>query len=137
MLHRHLPLNEPIDLLNVAFENPRKIRVQREGNDGGPNRKKRLKELVQGPANVSYMVPDRITGLQEVEEFRRLYPERTWNFVSLCTCLKAAGTDATYRWKWTCHMRCVVQRGILTVMQTTSIGISRSEAAPGVPVIAK
>ena len=30
----------------------------------------------------SYNVPDRLTGLQEVEELRRLCPGRTWNFVS-------------------------------------------------------
>lgn len=29
-----------------------------------------------------YQVPDRITGLKEVDELRRLCPGRTWNFVS-------------------------------------------------------
>ncbi|EEB87677.1 hypothetical protein MPER_14901, partial [Moniliophthora perniciosa FA553] len=27
------------------------------------------------------MVPDRVTGLQELEELRRLCPDRIWNFV--------------------------------------------------------
>jgi hypothetical protein len=30
----------------------------------------------------SYRVPDRVTGLQEVEELRQLCPGRVWNFVS-------------------------------------------------------
>jgi hypothetical protein len=28
------------------------------------------------------MVPDRVTGLEEVEELRSLCPDRIWNFVS-------------------------------------------------------
>ena len=34
-----------------------------------------------------YLVPDRITGLEEVEELRRLCPERRWNFVREYFCL--------------------------------------------------
>ena len=32
-------------------------------------------------AEVSYLVPDRVTGLQELEELRRICPGRQWNFV--------------------------------------------------------
>ena len=32
-------------------------------------------------APTSYLVPDRITGLEELEEFIRLCPNRQWNFV--------------------------------------------------------
>ena len=76
---RHVPLDEPIDLLNVAFENPRKIQVS--SND------KRNKNKTQGSLGtdvgaVSYLVPDRVTGLMEVEELKRLCPGRMWNFVS-------------------------------------------------------
>ena len=31
----------------------------------------------------SYLVPDRVTGFDQVEELRRLCPGRTWNFVGL------------------------------------------------------
>lgn len=31
----------------------------------------------------SYLVPDRVTGLDEVEELRRLCPGRIWNFVGV------------------------------------------------------
>ena len=81
----HVDPAEPIDLLNVAFENPRKILVKVEGNIGGlPKREKKAKmkdRLDYATIDVSYDVPDRLTGRQEVEELRRLCPGRTWNFV--------------------------------------------------------
>lgn len=84
---RHVDRDEPIDLLNVAFENPRKILVQAEGNIGGmPKREKKQKlkdRMDYSSIDVTYNVPDRGTGLQELEELRRLCPRRTWNFVSL------------------------------------------------------
>ncbi|KAG6845952.1 hypothetical protein H0H87_011000 [Tephrocybe sp. NHM501043] len=85
LAHRHIPFSEPIDLLNVAFENPRKIRIQAEGNNGRSTKKhkKKLTEAAEHKNHTSYNVPDRITGLQEVEELRRLCPQRTWNFVEV------------------------------------------------------
>ncbi|KAL6304254.1 asparagine synthase-domain-containing protein [Sparassis latifolia] len=84
---RHVDPDEPIDLLNVAFENPRKISVQVEGNIGGlPKREKKQKlrdPLDYSTVQVSYDVPDRLTGLKEVEELRRLCPARVWNFVEI------------------------------------------------------
>lgn len=87
---RHISLDEPIDLLNVAFENPRKMQAQLDDNIGAlPKRKrKQYSKMVEinSRGNVDngmlYMVPDRETGLQEVEELRRLCPGRVWNFVS-------------------------------------------------------
>jgi asparagine synthetase B (glutamine-hydrolysing) len=89
VFHRHVPIDEPIDLLNVAFENPRKIQVKTDGNIGAIPKREKKRQLKAAELNAaakestSYMVPDRVTGLQEVEEFRRLCPGRTWNFVSL------------------------------------------------------
>ncbi|KIM67114.1 hypothetical protein SCLCIDRAFT_14238 [Scleroderma citrinum Foug A] len=86
---RHLPANEPIDLLNVAFENPRKIQGRLDGNLGARPKRERQKQQKVAIMNVadkrstSYLVPDRVTGLQEVEELRRLCPERMWNFVEI------------------------------------------------------
>ncbi|KAG7450298.1 uncharacterized protein BT62DRAFT_962118 [Guyanagaster necrorhizus] len=85
LAHKHIPLEESIDLLNVAFENPRKIQMETEGNVGGISRRHRK---AKNPSDddsirVSYMVPDRKTGLQEVDELRRLCPGRTWNFVEI------------------------------------------------------
>jgi len=90
MVSRHLPLDEPIDLLNVAFENPRKMQIQVEGNINSlPKKQKKAKmrqmaHTVSGTAqgSNSYRVPDRVAGLEETEELRRLCPGRVWNFVS-------------------------------------------------------
>ncbi|KAJ3855169.1 asparagine synthase-domain-containing protein [Lentinula lateritia] len=86
---RHVPRDEPIDLLNVAFENPRKIKVHQKGNIN-PNKKKskaKVSESDTDPALsnsvvAEFMVPDRVTGLSEVEELRKLCPGRMWNFES-------------------------------------------------------
>ncbi|KAF5382945.1 hypothetical protein D9757_006339 [Collybiopsis confluens] len=84
----HVPPDQPIDLLNVAFENPRKVKIQQEGNID-PNRRKKQKNSSNGTngapsAHVrEYMVPDRITGLQEIEELQKLCPKRVWNFVEV------------------------------------------------------
>lgn len=84
---RHVDPDESIDLLNVAFENPRKIAVKVEGNIGAlPKREKKQKlrePLDYSTVTVSYDVPDRLTGLQEVEELRRLCPNRKWNFLEV------------------------------------------------------
>ncbi|KAJ7655074.1 asparagine synthase-domain-containing protein [Mycena polygramma] len=77
--HKHIPLDEPIDLLNVAFENPRKIKVRTVGNI--TKGQKKPQKPVANPPPV-YMVPDRVTGIQEVEELRKLCP-RVWNFVEV------------------------------------------------------
>lgn len=75
---RFLPTTEPIDLLNVAFENPRQLQSsdkQRKKKDAGPP---------EGVTQVGkYNVPDRLSGRDEVQELRRLAPERIWNFVRL------------------------------------------------------
>ncbi|KAG8807973.1 hypothetical protein FRC17_004195 [Serendipita sp. 399] len=83
LAHKHLPLSEPIDLLNVAFENPRTL----EGNTQ-PSKRKKTKRQSEDigddeKASKKYSVPDRLTGLAQVEEFRRLAPERMWNFVEI------------------------------------------------------
>jgi len=92
--NRHLPLDEPIDLLNVAFENPRKIRAQVHGDVGGIKKKKRLNALqndrpvggqILERCDPNYLVPDRSAGLYELEELRSLCPGRRWNFVSSLT----------------------------------------------------
>lgn len=55
-----LPEQEPIDLLNVAFENPRT--QAKEGQD-------------------VYEVPDRITARSTYSDLCRLQPQRRWNLV--------------------------------------------------------
>ncbi|KDQ30586.1 hypothetical protein PLEOSDRAFT_49338 [Pleurotus ostreatus PC15] len=78
LAHRNIPLEEPIDLLNVAFENPRKLQGQdtehaKHKNSGKPEQ----------PRRPVYKVPDRMSGLEELQELRRLCPDRQWNFVEI------------------------------------------------------
>ncbi|XP_061464208.1 asparagine synthetase domain-containing protein 1 isoform X1 [Rhineura floridana] len=88
---RHVPSEESIDLLNVAF----KITDQGRQNS---STKKHSKEKKQVPpsqecfndANIltdgslSYFnVPDRITGRAGLEELKTISPSRSWNFVEI------------------------------------------------------
>ncbi|KAI9489014.1 asparagine synthase-domain-containing protein [Zychaea mexicana] len=77
LAHRHLPVSEPIDLLNVAFENPRSQNAKQQkkaSGDGGTTN--------TATATV-YNTPDRVTGRASVEELRKIAPERTWHFVEI------------------------------------------------------
>ena len=58
-----LPDKEPLDLLNVAFENPR---VLKTGNQKNP-----------------YDVPDRITARATLAELAALQPERNWRLIEV------------------------------------------------------
>lgn len=87
----HLPRDEAIDLLNVAFENPRKIKMQLDGNLDVPlkhlkrERKKQMNNSLSTQNDAPYMVPDRVSGLEELEELRLVCPGRTWNFVGIAS----------------------------------------------------
>lgn len=56
-----LPENEPIDLINIAFEKQKKKDDQNASND-------------------EFLVPDRISGLKSLKE---LNPNRKWNFIEI------------------------------------------------------
>ncbi|PIA15962.1 hypothetical protein COEREDRAFT_15801 [Coemansia reversa NRRL 1564] len=58
-----LPRSEPIELFNVAFENPRQLKLQTNEN--------------------AYNVPDRKTGRQGWEELCNIDPTREWRFVEV------------------------------------------------------
>jgi hypothetical protein len=82
MAYRHIPLDEPIDLLNVAFENPRKFHGQSPGRAGtSPKKQRKMRGQHQELFSPSYNVPDRITRIEENEELKRLCHGRIWNFV--------------------------------------------------------
>ncbi|CAG8578991.1 2066_t:CDS:10 [Funneliformis mosseae] len=71
---KYIPKEEAIDLLNVGFENPR---IQQAKKD----KKKKISQDV--PKKSIYNVPDRLTGIQGVEELRKIAPDRIWNFVEV------------------------------------------------------
>lgn len=71
---RFLPASEAIDLLNVAFENPRTTMAKNRTN------KKKNQQEEQRPV---YDTPDRITGRASLEELKSIAPDRCWNFVEI------------------------------------------------------
>ncbi|PVV00727.1 hypothetical protein BB560_004876 [Smittium megazygosporum] len=70
-----VPKDKPIELINVAFANPRIL-------------KSRTKQNKRGPGNIApkvneYDVPDRKTGLVGVSELRECFPERKWLWIEV------------------------------------------------------
>ncbi|XP_044004502.1 asparagine synthetase domain-containing protein 1 [Aphidius gifuensis] len=61
-----IPNDEPIDLINVAFEKA-KSNVDNKFN--------------KNKIDVSFDVPDRKTGHQALEELKKIFPHRYWNFI--------------------------------------------------------
>ncbi|KFP57714.1 Asparagine synthetase domain-containing protein 1, partial [Cathartes aura] len=86
---KHVPLEEPIDLLNVAFM------IKEQAKQKGTTKKCTNQEVqldllpCQGldaktSAHLScFDVPDRITGRAGLKELEAINPSRTWNFVEI------------------------------------------------------
>ncbi|NXV19717.1 ASND1 protein, partial [Cepphus grylle] len=90
---KHVPLEEPIDLLNVAFM------IKEQAKQKGNTKKRSNQEIqldVLGPqesckdldaktgAHLScFDVPDRITGRAGLKELEAINPSRIWNFVEI------------------------------------------------------
>ncbi|KAI4494253.1 hypothetical protein M0802_009122 [Mischocyttarus mexicanus] len=70
--HKYVPQNEPIDLINVAFE---KATIASQKN-------KHIKNTHLYGSQV-YDVPDRKTGRQTLSEILQICPNRKWNFVEV------------------------------------------------------
>ncbi|KAG8996595.1 hypothetical protein FRB94_008194 [Tulasnella sp. JGI-2019a] len=91
LTHRHLPITEPIDLLNVAFENPRVLNASTSSSTSKASKKSRRakagalnnEEDTFSNTKGMYDVPDRLTGLEQLQELRRVCQNRTWNFVEV------------------------------------------------------
>lgn len=65
--HEILPIDDTIDLLNVAFENPRVVAAANKDN------------ITSAYENC----PDRITGRSAFAELRKVCPDRNWRFVAV------------------------------------------------------
>lgn len=88
---KHVPLEEPIDLLNVAFK------ITDQGKQNGPMRKSSKQKKALPPNQESFSdndiliggslscfnVPDRLTGRAGLEELKKINPSRSWNFVEI------------------------------------------------------
>ncbi|KAI8969063.1 asparagine synthase-domain-containing protein [Mycotypha africana] len=88
---QYLPSLEAIDLLNVAFENPRAEQAKSSAQKQSKSKKKKNNKNdhtadslhMDEPINNIYDTPDRLTGRASVEELRRIAPHRLWNFVEI------------------------------------------------------
>lgn len=88
---RYVPLEEPIDLLNVAFEvtgqgNPNSSikKCSKEKKQFPPCQESlNVKNTVTSDSSPSFNAPDRITGRAGLEELKIINPLRTWNFVEI------------------------------------------------------
>lgn len=68
MCHDVLPLDHEVDLLNVAFENPRVLKAGIKASN---------------QTSMYASCPDRITGMASHVELQKICPGRTWRFVSI------------------------------------------------------
>ena len=66
------PKGQEVDLLNVAFENPRVVAAA-----------ERTQNLQNSTISAYELCPDRITGRASLEELTKLYSDRSWRFVSI------------------------------------------------------
>ncbi len=73
LIHDIIPLEQEVDLINVAFENPRVLNSLNAGNSDTTS-------PLPSPFSTC---PDRITGLSSHTELLRTCPGRLWRFVSV------------------------------------------------------
>lgn len=73
LIHDLVPKEQDIDLLNVAFENPRVIQAAAPASLQTPS----------GALSPYALCPDRITGLASYAELLSICPGRNWRFVSV------------------------------------------------------
>ncbi|NXU49612.1 ASND1 protein, partial [Turnix velox] len=87
---KHVPLEEPIDLLNVAFM------IKGQAKQKGASKKQEVQLDLLCPEEcckdldakteahlTCFDVPDRITGRAGLKELEAISPSRTWNFVEI------------------------------------------------------
>ncbi len=93
--HEILPGDQQIDLLNVAFENPRVVRAAKNKSKPGKSQSKKhelLDDDISRDIEISEdssgsspfeICPDRITGRKAFQELRDVCPSRVWRFVAV------------------------------------------------------
>ncbi|XP_047401007.1 asparagine synthetase domain-containing protein 1 [Sciurus carolinensis] len=84
---RHIPLDEPIDLLNVAFMSEAKIspanfnkKRSKQNNCEIPSEEFSNNVAADSPDD---NIPDRVTGRAGLKELQAINPSRIWNFVEI------------------------------------------------------
>ena len=75
---KHVHQGEPIDLLNVSFENPRSLEAKEK-----KNQKQSESERLDHTHPLTFSTPDRKTGIKGWNELCTKFPTRTWRFVQV------------------------------------------------------
>ncbi|KAI5805969.1 asparagine synthase-domain-containing protein [Geopyxis carbonaria] len=88
LAHEVLPLNEPIDLLNVAFENPRIVAARQNEQKAAKKKNESTQQksdVVSDAVDIDpySLCPDRATGLSSYEELVTACPGRPFRFVAI------------------------------------------------------
>lgn len=76
--HELLPPDETVDLLNVAFENPRVAAAA-----AAISKKDKAAQVSSKELSVYESCPDRITGRAAFAELQKVCPSRNWRFVAI------------------------------------------------------
>uniref|UniRef100_A0A336LXQ2 CSON009715 protein n=1 Tax=Culicoides sonorensis TaxID=179676 RepID=A0A336LXQ2_CULSO len=71
----HIPRDQPIDLINVAFE-----KVKRKPN---PRQTNKEKDVIREQVPIDWNVPDRLTAHQTFNELKKICPDRQWKLVEV------------------------------------------------------
>ena len=104
MTHNILPLDQPVDLINVAFENPRVLKAAKDfakdltktnskdgkknpqtGDGCGDYSSSGIENQYQQEQSPFESCPDRKTGRKALEELQRVCSGRCWRFVAVST----------------------------------------------------
>lgn len=85
---RHIPLDEPIDLLNVAFMIKEPTSNLKRGKQKSHCKAPSEDSSTQSTADAvdpgkQFDVPDRITGRAGLKELQNAHPSRIWNFIEI------------------------------------------------------
>ncbi|KAI5805434.1 asparagine synthase-domain-containing protein [Peziza echinospora] len=88
LAHEVLPVGETIDLLNVAFENPRVVAAHVKGPTPGKakNKSKNFRKKSEGqdvPLDPYSLCPDRMTSITSLKDLKDTCPGRTFNLVHI------------------------------------------------------
>lgn len=86
LAHDLLPSDQEIDLLNVAFENPRVIKAAQTGprlKKGAPTPPPDTTQILDNKVSPYELCPDRETGRKAHQELQSVCPGRTWRFIAV------------------------------------------------------
>ncbi|KAI9684725.1 MAG: hypothetical protein M1829_000100 [Trizodia sp. TS-e1964] len=83
LVHEILPTCKSVDLLNVAFENPRVVKAAKRMDQAGHSLADVISPKIDTEQSPFESCPDRITGYKSLDELNRICLERKWRFVEI------------------------------------------------------